>query len=772
MAHRVGMLIVALLLFTAFAGSASANPPTGVPANPPEFVAGQVLVKFQPGAAADQIAEAHARIGGEVIETLPGIDVQVVRVPAGLEQARLAAYQHNPNVEFAELNGIWRVEWTPDDPRVGEQWQYHNTGQTGGTPDADIDAVEAWDVTRGSAQVRIAILDTGIDPHHNDLGGKVAATVNFTDSSTSDDVHGHGTHVAGSAAAATNNSIGVAGTCPDCVLYNVKVLGDGGGGSWDWVASGIRWATDNNAQVINMSLGGGASRTVELAVNRAWNNGVVIVAAAGNNGTSQKFYPAAYANVIAVAATDHHDSRASFSNWGSWVSVAAPGVSILSTTKGGGYAAWNGTSMASPHVAGIAGLVWSTDYGTSNSAVRSRVEQTSDQIAGTGSSWTHGRVNACKAVNGSCDVATSPPSVSIVNPVPDTTVSGDVIIQVNATDNEDSLGSLTTEVSINSGAWLPTLYNDGTGLYERLWETGQLSSGAYTITAKATDSDGNTSFAEKVVVIISGTVAIPGAFEAEDYRTGGQGIGYYDTTSGNFGGAYRNDDVDIEMCSDPTTPAGQSCYNVGWIERGEWLAHDVSVTEAAYYAFTVRVASVNTGTHLHIDLNGTGISGPITVPNTGGWQTWTSVTTGPISLPAGEHTLKLVASSTNATGYLFNLNYVTVDVATSPAPVTTMNASLSGTSKKQGARNWTATATTTVSDTNGSVVSSATVTGTWSNASTAVTCTTNSTGQCSITSSNVPNSTESVTFTVTNVTHETLTYSKPDPPVSITIKRP
>jgi thermitase len=328
--------------------------------------------------------------------------VQVVRVPAGRERAAVEAYRRNPNVVFAEVNGFYAAIWTPNDPYYGQQWQYPK-----------IQAPDAWAVVTGTSQVAIAILDTGIDQSHEDLRSKVAQNVNFTTSGSFDDKYGHGTHVAGSAAAATNNGLGVAGTCPNCALYNVKVLGDNGSGAWSWIASGIVWAADEGAKVINMSLGGSTgSSTVEEAVNYAWNKGVVLVAAAGNSGSSSPSYPAYYSNVIAVAATDQTDNKASFSNYGDWVDIAAPGVSILSTAPdhrnriwgfGVKYATGSGTSMATPHVAGTAGLVWSTGAcGTDdNLCVRGRIENGADRVSSLSTYWPNGRrLNAYNAVRG------------------------------------------------------------------------------------------------------------------------------------------------------------------------------------------------------------------------------------------------------------------------------------------------------------------------------------------------------------------------------------
>ena len=378
---------------------------------PDQHASGEILVKFKRGTSAASIADAHRRGGGTALRTIGGVGVQVVRVPAGQEQARVGAYRANLSVEFAEVNGIWHALALPNDPLVGQQWQYNNTGQTGGTPDADIDASEAWGLTTGSPGVNVAILDTGIDRSHEDLAAKITKVMNFTTSRRPDDKFGHGTHVAGSAAAISNNGLGVAGTCQGCSLYNVKVLSDTGSGQWDWVASGITWAADNGAHVISMSLGGTTgSATVEAAINYAWSLGAIIVAAAGNAGTSAPHYPAFYGNVIAVASTNHNDLKSSFSSWGSWVDVAAPGEAILSTAPdhrntiwgtGVKYGTISGTSMATPHVAGIAGLVWSTSLCAAgdNGCVRSQVETKADPITGTGVFWTYGRVNAWKSVS-------------------------------------------------------------------------------------------------------------------------------------------------------------------------------------------------------------------------------------------------------------------------------------------------------------------------------------------------------------------------------------
>ena len=225
-------------------------------------------------------------------------------------------------------------------------------------------------------------------PGHPDVRDKVVSRINFTTAPDADDFCNHGTHVAGIAAAGTNNNIGVAGMGYDASIVNVKVLGDNGSGTFGWVINGILWAagcdTDpcgsRRAEIINMSLGATATcdPLVQEAIDKAWNQGLVIVAAAGNSGVSGAITPANCNNVIGVAASDGSDNKASFSNFGSGVDVAAPGVNILSTDYVGGYAFFSGTSMASPHVVGQAALIWTTANNTGNNAIVNRIFQTAN----------------------------------------------------------------------------------------------------------------------------------------------------------------------------------------------------------------------------------------------------------------------------------------------------------------------------------------------------------------------------------------------------------
>ena len=261
---------------------------------------------------------------------------------------------------------------------------------------------QAWEVTSGEASVVIAVLDTGIDKEHEDLVGKVIAEVNFTGSPTAADVYGHGTHVAGIIAAAANNGVGIAGMACDCRLMNVKVADDCGVFYNSVVAKGVKWAVEHGANVINISLfDAEPSWNLEEAIDYAWSRGVVVIAASGNCIGTKVAYPAYYPNCLAVAATDSNDCLASWSGWGDWVDLAAPGVDIYSTLPGDQYGSKSGTSMAAAHVSGLAGLLFALGSdkngdGFINDEVRAAIESGCDVVDPVAA---RGRINAFNAVN-------------------------------------------------------------------------------------------------------------------------------------------------------------------------------------------------------------------------------------------------------------------------------------------------------------------------------------------------------------------------------------
>src|SRR3990170_1352443 len=401
------------VLLSLFTSPALAQAPTIPRSN--QRVPGRILVKFKESTPQNIVDERLSELNVRISARINKLNVLVLNVPESQEDAIISAFSKIPNVEFAEPDFVATALATTNDPSLSTQWGMFKVQA------ANSSGPSAWDITTGSASVKTAILDTGIDQDHPDLSAKIVANQNFTTSPTVDDLYGHGTHVGGIAAAVTNNSVGVAGLCYNSSLMNVKVLDDTGSGYYSWIANGITWATDNGAKVINMSLGGSSgSSTLQNAVNYAVANGVVVVAAAGNSGNPSRTYPAYYSNVIATAATDSNDAKASWSSYGSWVDVAAPGVNIYSTfpnhpyqiNKALSYDFGSGTSMATPHVAGLAALVWATGICSTNTCVRAEIENNADAISGTGTYWTYGRINAYKSVGGSTPSPTPTPTPS------------------------------------------------------------------------------------------------------------------------------------------------------------------------------------------------------------------------------------------------------------------------------------------------------------------------------------------------------------------------
>jgi thermitase len=430
--YRAVAVVALVTLAAAQAWCGEPQPPAaaagdGTISNRTAAVPGEIVVGLRPGAPAAALGAMHAQFGARVARTIPQLGVLLVRLPhSGSEAATMAAYRAHPAVRYAEPHYLCHAVFTPNDPYFGTSPS--STSQWGPWK---ISCPPGWDLTQGSSSVVIAVCDTGIDYNHPDFvnaGGSSkiddSDSANFvtglTGPGTAQDDHGHGTHVSGIAAAATNNSLGVAGVGCNCRIMPVKVLNSSGSGSLVQVANGIVWAAEHGAKVINLSLGSpNSSSTLQSAVDYAWESGAVIVAAAGNYGIPQPFYPAACANAIAVGATDSSDARASFSNFGSWVSVAAPGVSILSTygrtTYPSTYATMSGTSMASPHAAGEAGLLFAMLPGVSNGTVRAIIES---NAAPVGSWVNHGRIDVYQSLSASQPIlAPTPTSLNFSTPL-------------------------------------------------------------------------------------------------------------------------------------------------------------------------------------------------------------------------------------------------------------------------------------------------------------------------------------------------------------------
>jgi thermitase len=346
------------------------------------------------------------------------------------EKTALHAYNSLEEVEYAELNYLYYIFATPNDSFFSSQYSLYSSSYQG------IDAISGWDLEQGSQSITIAIVDTGIDYTHEDLAGKnVVKGYDFVneDFDPKDD-HGHGTHVAGISGAIANNGRGIAGVCPGCSLLAIKVVTADGSGANSWIANGIANAVNLGADVINLSLGGlDRSNTIKLAIEQAYQSGAVIVAASGNDGSGVALYPAAFPEVIAVGATDRYGDRASFSNYGNHLEIAAPGESIYSTLPDNRYEAWNGTSMACPHAAGLAGLLLSKNPSLTNEQVRQIMAATAQDLgsAGRDTYFGYGRINAFSALNSASGDGDYPTPVPYPTPSPGYTLCGEGMYELS-----------------------------------------------------------------------------------------------------------------------------------------------------------------------------------------------------------------------------------------------------------------------------------------------------------------------------------------------------
>jgi len=364
-----------LITTTALAAGAA---PSAIAA--PDAVPGQLLVTYGDGVSAAAQAAIEAGVGASIVRTIPELGVHVLRVPDAAADRVVDALSHNPAVTFAERDHIAQATSTPNDYWWPSEWSPVKTN-----------APTAWNTTTGSASVVVAVLDSGVDTTQPDLQSKLVAGRDIVnnDADPTDD-NGHGTMTAGIVGAASNNGIGVASYCWGCAVMPVKVLGADGTGSYSNIAAGITWAADNGARVINLSLGGTTdSSTLHSAVTYAHDKGVVLVAAAGNSGTTAYNYPAAFPEVVSVAGTDSTDVLYSWSNYGSWVKVAAPGMNYT-VGRSGWYGQFGGTSSASPVVAGIAGLVASAAPAATTAQIEQAITSSAVKVGSWRmAGWTH-----------------------------------------------------------------------------------------------------------------------------------------------------------------------------------------------------------------------------------------------------------------------------------------------------------------------------------------------------------------------------------------------
>jgi subtilisin family serine protease len=407
--HRRLALLAALV--AAAAGVQAAPAGAGSPRREAEPASRTVrlLVRLRPHSTFRSLGRALAAAGARRERTLRHLHVVVVRVPSRnaaalmsrLSRARAVKHVGRDRVVMRLTASDW-VQDVPTDPLWGMQWGASLTR-----------APTAWAVTKGSPSVVVAVLDTGVDASQPDLQGAFVPGYDFVnnDADPSDD-QGHGTAMAGILAARAGNGLGGTGFCPRCTIMPVKVVGADGMATEADVAPGITWAVDHGANIINMSFGGTYSATIADAISYATGRGALVVAAAGNNGNSSPFYPAADAGVLAVAGTQPNDELYTWSNHGNWVPLAAPGCD-LATGRGGDYGEVCGTSASAPVVSGLAALAMSFSPTSSADAVTQSIVSGAHAVAGVGA----GRVDFAQTLAAlGAKFAPAPPPIPTTAP--------------------------------------------------------------------------------------------------------------------------------------------------------------------------------------------------------------------------------------------------------------------------------------------------------------------------------------------------------------------
>lgn len=406
--------------------------------DPTTYMSNTILVQFKPDAVLSGDIDLH---GAKITQSLELVDgLYELELSQGMSvEGALAVFQADTRVATAEANYRLMLEGIPNDPRFSSMYGLNNTGQTGGTIDADIDAPEAWNISTGTRRTIVAVIDTGVDYNHQDLAanmwrnaGEIAGDgIDNDGNGYADDIYGydfanndanpfddqgHGTHVAGTIGAVGNNGIGTTGVNWNTRIMALKFLAADGSGSTAGAISALNYAVRMGANLSNNSWGGGGSSSLlSQAISNARTAGHIFVAAAGNSAQNNDLtpnYPSNYNfdNVVAVAATDSRDALASFSSYGATtVDIAAPGVGILSTLPNNGYGSYSGTSMATPHVSGAISLIWDQNPTFTYQQVIAKLYSSVDKISGlTGKVATGGRLNIGNALNG--NISNPPPS--------------------------------------------------------------------------------------------------------------------------------------------------------------------------------------------------------------------------------------------------------------------------------------------------------------------------------------------------------------------------
>ncbi|WLI91611.1 S8 family serine peptidase [Massilia sp. R2A-15] len=467
-----------------------------------QYARGRILVEARAGLAGDDL-EKILKVHGGKRRKIGQSNLHVVELPAGVSEVDVVEQlRRNPALRHVELDRRVRSTMAVTDPYIGSEWHIPKIG-----------ASTAWDITQG-AGVTIAILDSGVDGAHPDLAPNLVAGYNmYSNNTDTSDVCGHGTAVAGSAAARTNNGAGVAGVAGQAKIMPIRVayFDSASGGCYAYtstIADGITWAADHGARIANVSYGPLAgSATIQSAANYMKSKGGLVFVSAGNNGVDENITPTT--SLIAISATDANDNKASWSSYGSFVSLAAPGENIWTTSKGGIYQGWNGTSFASPVAAGVAALMMAANPALDGAKIEQALYSTAVDLgpAGRDANFGYGRVNAAAAVNA---VRTAPPppadtqapTSAITSPAASSTVSGIVTVNVAASDN---VGVDHVELKANG----TVVGTDSASPFSFSWNSANVANGMNTLVATAFDKAGNATASAPVAVNVANTTTPP-----------------------------------------------------------------------------------------------------------------------------------------------------------------------------------------------------------------------------------------------------------------------
>ncbi|MDW7711411.1 MAG: S8 family serine peptidase [Deferrisomatales bacterium] len=480
--------MAAASLWAVTAGLAGFPAPALGTAPPGGWAEGRILVQPRAGVTEADLERVLRRHLGRSAQRLHGLGTRVVEVPARFEAVVAEALSRDPRVAFAEPDFRYRLQQFPDDPRYPSQWHLPR-----------IEAPEAWTTSLGEGVV-VAVLDTGVDGNHPDLAGRLLPGWNFCDGDEdTNDVHGHGTQVAGVVAAQGDNAVGVASVAWRASILPARVGYADGTAFSSTIASALGWAADQGAQVANISYDIVGSRAIAAAAGRFRSRGGIVVAAAGNTGAAVE--APSEPNFISVSATTSRDTRANWSSYGPHVDLSAPGADILTTEIGGGYAVVSGTSFASPCVAGVAALVLAANPALASPEVESILFGTSLDLGSGGwdEEYGHGRVNAAAAVRAAVGEAGGDdrePEVAFASPADGEEVSGGVGVDVHASDD--------------TGVAFVELYVDGSphGVSEQephgfFVDFSDRPPGPAELTAYAYDSAGNRSSPARITVQVT-----------------------------------------------------------------------------------------------------------------------------------------------------------------------------------------------------------------------------------------------------------------------------